>query len=99
MYRHVTSHREPESARKAISSGFLSIPHCTQEGTKVELLNELYDDIQLEKQLLGDRAHRTIRDIDMQIHSLKKKKKLKLVEKLRKRVENLWEPLKELQVL
>lgn len=61
------------------------------------LMQELYEDIALEKQLLGERAHRVIRDIDMRLRSLEKKNKHQLVKDLKAKVEKLWEPLKEIQ--
>lgn len=64
----------------------------------MQLMHELYEDITLEKQLLGDRAHRVIRDIDLQMPSLKEKHKHKLVHDLTAKVRKLWEPLKEIQV-
>jgi hypothetical protein len=64
----------------------------------MQLMHELYEDITLEKQLLGDRAHRVIRDIDLQIPALKAKQKHKLVHDLEEKVRKLWEPLKQIQV-
>ena len=37
------------------------------EKTKVELVNELYEDIIMEKRLLGERAHKAIRELETQI--------------------------------
>lgn len=71
----------------------------SQERTKLQLMQELYETIVLEKQLLGDRAHRVIRDIDLQIPTLQQKQKRQLAREMKAKVEKLWEPLKEIQVL
>ncbi len=64
---------------------------------KWQLIEEFYDDILLEKKLLGERAHKAIREIEMQIKGLKKRKKLKLADKFAARVEEMWKPLREVQ--
>lgn len=68
-----------------------------EENTKMELIQLLYDDILLEKKLLGEKAHKAIREIETQVLALKKRKKDKLAEKFLKKVDEMWLPLREVQ--
>lgn len=67
------------------------------EKTKVEMVDDLYADIMLEKKLLGERAHKAIREIEVQVTALQKRKKIKLANKFLKRIEEMWLPLREVQ--
>ena len=67
------------------------------EKTKVELIDELYEDIVMEKKLLGERAHKAIRELETQISGLLRRKKMKLAEKFLKRIDEMWLPLREVQ--
>lgn len=64
---------------------------------KLELLETLYEDIMLEKRLLGERAHKAIKEIELQIAGLMKRKKIKLADKFLKRIDEMWTPLREVQ--
>ena len=52
--------------------------------TKIELIETLYTDIALEKKLLGERAHKAIKEIESQVAGLLKNKKTKMAEKFLK---------------
>jgi alpha-tubulin suppressor-like RCC1 family protein/Ca2+-binding EF-hand superfamily protein len=65
--------------------------------TKMELVEELYHDIILEKRLLGERAHKAIRELENQVGVLRKRRKMKLAEKVQENIEKMWEPLREVQ--
>eukprot|EP01038_Epipyxis_sp_PR26KG_P010397 gene10397-13965_t len=65
--------------------------------TKMQLVDDLYADITLEKRLLGERTHKAIREIEMQVASLLKRKKTKLAEKFLARIDEMWLPLREVQ--
>lgn len=64
---------------------------------KIELVEAMFHDIILEKKLLGERAHKAIREIENQIAGLQKRKKKKLADKFMKRIEDMWKPLREVQ--
>jgi alpha-tubulin suppressor-like RCC1 family protein/Ca2+-binding EF-hand superfamily protein len=65
--------------------------------TKMELVEEFYHDIILEKKLLGERAHKAIRELENQVATLKRRRKFKLADKVQSNVEKMWEPLREVQ--
>lgn len=67
------------------------------EKTKMQLVEALHGDIMLEKKLLGERAHKAIREIELQVAGLRKRKKTKLAEKFLKRVDEMWAPLRDVQ--
>ena len=67
------------------------------EMTKIQLVETLYSDIILEKKLLGERAHKAIREIEIQIAGLQKRKKKVLAEKFLKKIDAMWAPLREVQ--
>ena len=67
------------------------------EATKYELFKELHDDILLEKKLLGERAHKAIRELETQVIGLLKRKKKKLAMNIKKKIEDMWKPLREVQ--
>ena len=68
-----------------------------EEMTKMDLVETLYTDINLEKKLLGERAHKAIKEIESQVAGLLKNKKTKLAEKFLKRIDEMWLPLREVQ--
>ena len=67
------------------------------EATKYELFQELHADILLEKRLLGERAHKAIRELETQVIGLLQKKKAKLANAIRKKIDLMWKPLREVQ--
>jgi len=67
------------------------------ERTKVELCSELWEDILIEKKLLGERAHKAIRELETQVADLLKRKKNKLAEKFMAKIDEMWQPLREVQ--
>ena len=69
------------------------------DGTKYQLIETLYDDIILEKKLLGERAHKSIRELETQIQSLLKRKKTKLAESIKTRIKDMWVPLLEVIII
>lgn len=67
------------------------------EKTKLELCEELYEDILIEKKLLGEKAHKAIRELESQIADLLKRRKFSLAEKFLKKIDEMWLPLREVQ--
>jgi alpha-tubulin suppressor-like RCC1 family protein len=65
--------------------------------TKYQLCDEMYEDINLEKKLLGERAHKAIKELEVQVTSLRKRKKISMANKVLKRVVDMWAPLREVQ--
>lgn len=65
--------------------------------TKIQLMEELYGDVLLEKKLLGERAHKAIRELEVQLKDLEKRKKHKLAIKIKTRIAKMWAPLREVQ--
>lgn len=68
-----------------------------KEGTKLQLVTELYEAIQLEKKLLGARAARAIKELETQVESLLKRKKKDMADKIADKIVEMWLPLKEVQ--
>ena len=68
-----------------------------KEATKLELCEELAGDIDLEKRLLGERAHKAIRESETQVINLNKRKNFKLAKKIMDEVDRMWKPLREVQ--
>ena len=68
-----------------------------EEFTKVELVELLHNDIVLEKKVLGERAHKAIKEIEAQVAGLLIRKRNKLADKFLKRIDELWAPLREVQ--
>lgn len=67
------------------------------EATKLELVTQLHEDIVLEKRLLGEKAHKAIREIETQVGALLKRKKDKMAQKFLQKIEEMWRPLREVQ--
>lgn len=67
------------------------------EKTKLELCEELYEDIVMEKKLLGERAHKAIRELETQVSDLLKRQKTGLANKFLKKIDDMWLPLREVQ--
>lgn len=65
--------------------------------TKMVLCEELHGDILLEKKLLGERAHKSIRELEQQVAGLIRRKKQNLADKVMKRIVDMWAPLREVQ--
>ena len=68
-----------------------------KDATKLDLMKLFYDDLLLEKKLLGERAHKAIREMETQVSALKKKKKFRLADRIKRRIEALWSPVLEVQ--
>jgi len=68
-----------------------------KEATKMELCEELSGDIEMEKRLLGERAHKAIRELETQVIQLQKRKNMKLATEIMGRVDVMWKPLREVQ--
>ena len=68
-----------------------------KEATKMELCEELTEDIELETKLLGERAHKAIRELETQVIGLEKRKNFKLANEIRGRIDVMWKPLREVQ--
>jgi len=66
-------------------------------GTKYEMMEKLYEDILLEKKLLGERAHKAIRELETQVAGLLKRKKITMANRILSRIETMWKPLLEVQ--
>ena len=67
------------------------------EGTKYRLCEELCGDVYLEKKLLGERAHKAIRELETQVAGLRKRKNMKLANEIQSRIDAMWKPLREVQ--
>jgi hypothetical protein len=68
-----------------------------EELTKLQMVELLHADIILEKRVLGERAHKAIKEIESQIAGLLQRKRTKLAEKFQRRIDELWAPLREVQ--
>lgn len=67
------------------------------EATKLELVTQLHEDIVLEKRLLGEKAHKAIKEIETQVDALLKRKRDKMAHKFLQKIEEMWRPLREVQ--
>ena len=68
--------------------------------SRVEMLRLLADDIVLEKRILGEAGHLKLREIDVQISQLKKRRKSKLVKRLSLQFTQVWQgSLQEAQMV
>ena len=65
--------------------------------TKMELLHILFDCICLEKDVLGERTHKQIREFETDILDLRKKKRKNLAKKIVTECQEMWEPLLQMQ--
>jgi len=65
--------------------------------TKNEMIDILHKDFVLEKKVLGERAHRKIRELELEIMDLTKRKKKTMANKIKLEVNDMWRPLKEIQ--
>lgn len=68
-----------------------------KEGTKMQIAEELYEALVLEKKLLGARAARAIKELETQIESLLKRKKRSMAAKIEAKIQEMWKPLREVQ--
>ena len=68
-----------------------------KEGTKYQLVEELYDSLILERKLLGARASRAIKELETQVDGLIKRKKKAMADKIAAKIAEMWLPLKEVQ--
>lgn len=66
--------------------------------TKLEMMDILYDDISFEISVLGEQMHRKIRDLELEILDLIKRKKNTLAKRLRLEISKIWGPLRDMQV-
>ncbi|CAM9777928.1 unnamed protein product, partial [Discosporangium mesarthrocarpum] len=68
-----------------------------EDMNKTEMLDQLYEDIVLEKKILGERLHRRIRQLELEIiHSSQKGIKT-MAKALRQEIGEMWVPLREIQ--
>ena len=65
--------------------------------TKNEMVDILHKDFVLEKKVLGERAHRKIRELEVEIMDLMKRKRKTMANKIKLEVNDMWRPLKEIQ--
>lgn len=65
--------------------------------TKNEMVDLLHKDFVLEKKVLGERAHRKIRELELEIIDLTKRKRTTMAKKIKLEVNDMWRPLKEIQ--
>ncbi|KAJ8600173.1 hypothetical protein CTAYLR_001943 [Chrysophaeum taylorii] len=65
--------------------------------TKRQLVDALHQDFQLEKRVLGERAHRRIRKLEEEIRDLQRRRRGALVKRLKNDVIKTWAPLREIQ--
>jgi hypothetical protein len=68
-----------------------------EKKNKVELMKSLYVDIELEKRVLGLRAHRRIRETEEEILHLLRRKKNKAARELTQGIMLQWQPVLEMQ--
>jgi alpha-tubulin suppressor-like RCC1 family protein len=68
-----------------------------EAGSKLDIAEKLYQDITLERKLLGEKAHKSIKALEVQVSSLLKRKKEFLAKKILARIEILWKPLNDAQ--
>jgi len=61
------------------------------------MIDILHKDFVLEKKVLGERAHRKIRELELEIMDLTKRKKKTMANKIKLEVNDMWRPLKEIQ--
>ena len=65
--------------------------------TKNEMVDILHKDMVLEKRVLGERAHRKIRELELEIIDLTKRKRTTMAKKIKLEANDMWRPLKEIQ--
>lgn len=69
----------------------------TEGKNKVDLMRVLYIDFQLERRVLGLRAHRKIRETEEEIHHSLRRKKKKHAKELIAQLQEQWQPVLEMQ--
>jgi Ca2+-binding EF-hand superfamily protein len=67
------------------------------EATLYDLVEELHDAILLEKKLLGEKAHKSIKELEDQVKDLRARRKYNASMKMKQRIANMWLPLREVQ--
>jgi alpha-tubulin suppressor-like RCC1 family protein/Ca2+-binding EF-hand superfamily protein len=67
------------------------------DSTLYELVEEMYDAILLEKKLLGEKAHKAIKETEDQVKDLRRRRKYNPAVKLKQRIIDMWLPLREVQ--
>ena len=65
--------------------------------TKNEMVDILHKDMVLEKRVLGERALRKIRELELEIIDLTKRKRTTMAKKIKLEANDMWRPLKEIQ--
>lgn len=68
-----------------------------RDRTLYEVLEDLHDAILLEKKLLGEKAHKSIKEIEENIKDLRRRRKFKAADKMKDRIVSMWVPLREVQ--
>lgn len=67
------------------------------ERTKKQLVDALYVDIVLEKKVLGERAHRKIRELEQEIRDLTRRRRGAIARRHKMDIVKTWAPLREIQ--
>jgi len=70
---------------------------AVEQSTKFDMCDMVYRDILLEKKVLGERAHRRIREMEEEVVDLRKRRKKAMAKKLILDIQEMWEPLKHMQ--
>jgi len=86
---HYLSLLENIEARRIKQSIELRGKPC-HDASKVSMMRLLVEDIRLEKKILGDLGHRKLVEIDMEIATLSRKRKPKLVKRLSLQFAQIW---------
>jgi hypothetical protein len=66
--------------------------------TKMELINALFDDVQLEIQMLGAKGHQVVKELESLYLAQIKRNNKKESDKILKKIDEMWSPLREMQV-
>ncbi|CAM9760364.1 unnamed protein product, partial [Phaeothamnion confervicola] len=64
---------------------------------KDDMARLLYEDLLLERRVLGERRHQRIRQLEQEVTRQAKKKKTTLARALRLEIEGIWAPLRDIQ--
>jgi Ca2+-binding EF-hand superfamily protein len=67
------------------------------DSTLYDLVEEMHDAILLEKKLLGEKAHKAIKELEDQVKDLRRRRKYNPAVKMKQRVIDMWLPLREVQ--
>jgi len=65
--------------------------------TKMQLIELLYDDIVLERTLIGERGHRMVKKLEAEYLAAKRRNQQRTVDTVLRRLDDIWRPLREMQ--